>query len=52
MRASRGMGDINPAKMPKAKMKQRKDGASFEMFAKGGSTKTATEPKKLKGFKK
>ena len=46
------MGDINPAKMPKAKMKQRKDGASFEMFAKGGSTKTATEPKRSKGFKK
>ena len=46
------MGDINPTKMPKAKMKQRKDSASFEMFAKGGSTKTATRLKKLKEFKK
>jgi hypothetical protein len=36
MRASRGMGDINPSKMPGAKKKARKDGADFEQFAKGG----------------
>lgn len=34
--ASRGMGDINPKKMPKGKMKKRRDNTDFEQFAKGG----------------
>lgn len=38
MMASRGMGDINKSKMPNAKTKKRKDGDSFEEYAKGGST--------------
>jgi hypothetical protein len=36
MMASRGMGDINPSKMPKAKTKKRRDDTDFEAFAKGG----------------
>jgi hypothetical protein len=36
MRASRGMGDINPSKMPNAKRKKRRDDTDFEMFAAGG----------------
>ena len=34
MRASRGMGIINPAKVPKRK--QRRDDTSFDEYAKGG----------------
>ena len=37
MRASRGMGDINPSKMPKAKVIKRKDKPQdVTMFAAGG----------------
>lgn len=37
MRASRGMGDINPSKMPKAKTVTRKDDPNkVKAFAKGG----------------
>lgn len=37
MRASRGMGDINPSKMPKAKTITRKDDPNkVEVFADGG----------------
>lgn len=39
--ASRGMGDINPSKMPKAKVKKRRDDTDFEVFAKGGSVNEA-----------
>jgi hypothetical protein len=40
MRASRGMGAINPSKMPKAKKAKRRDDAdTFTEYAKGGSTK-------------
>ena len=35
MRASRGMGDINPSKMPGAKKKARRDDADFMQFARG-----------------
>ena len=38
MRASRGMGAISPSKMPKGKMKARRDNTDFEQFAAGGST--------------
>lgn len=38
MMSSRGMGDINPSKMPKAKIKKRRDNTDFMEFAEGGST--------------
>ena len=42
MRPSRGMGDINPAKMPKAKTVVRKDDPNkVELFAKGGKVNAA-----------
>jgi len=40
MRASRGMGAINPAKMPGGKKARRKDGDEFTMFADGGRVKS------------
>jgi hypothetical protein len=41
MRASRGMGAINPSKMPKAKKIIRKDNPEdVEMYAEGGKTKS------------
>ena len=36
MRASRGMGAINPAKMPKAVRKARRDDTDFTQYAEGG----------------
>lgn len=39
MRPSRGMGDINPRKMPKAKVKARRDNTDFTEYAKGGSVR-------------
>ena len=36
MRASRGMGAINPSKMPGGKKARRKDGDEFTMYAEGG----------------
>jgi len=36
MRASRGMGDIAPSKMPKGKVKPRRDNTDFTQYAKGG----------------
>ena len=36
MRSSRGMGDINPSKMPKATKKARRDDTDFTQYAKGG----------------
>jgi len=36
MMASRGMGAINPAKVPQRR--QRKDGAGFDVYAEGGLT--------------
>lgn len=38
MMSSRGMGAINPSKMPKAKVKKRRDNTDFTEFASGGST--------------
>ena len=41
MMASRGMGAINPSKMPKKKVIQRKDDPNdVDMYAKGGTTKS------------
>ena len=34
--ASRGMGDINPSKMPKAVKKKRRDDTDFLQYAEGG----------------
>ena len=36
MMASRGMGDINPSKMPKAVRKKRRDDTDFTQYAEGG----------------
>ena len=36
MMASRGMGDINPSKMPKAVKKERRDDTDFTQYAEGG----------------
>lgn len=36
MRASRGMGAINPSKMPSGKRKARRDDTDFTQYAKGG----------------
>jgi hypothetical protein len=36
MRASRGMGDVNPSKMPKAVKKARRDDTDFTQYKKGG----------------
>ena len=40
MRASRGMGDINPSKMPTGKRKARRDDTDFTQYADGGAVKS------------
>ena len=40
MRASRGMGAINPAKMPKGVVKKRRDNTDFTEYAEGGQAKS------------
>jgi len=37
MRACRGMGDINPSKMPKGKRTARRDDTDFTQYAEGGA---------------
>ena len=41
MISSRGMGDINPSKMPKGKRKARRDNTDFTEYAEGGSVNAA-----------
>ena len=41
MMSSRGMGAIMPSKMPKAKVKKRRDNTDFTEFAKGGGVSLA-----------
>lgn len=41
MRPSRGMGDINPSKMPSGKKKARKDNTDFTQFKEGGKVNAA-----------
>ena len=41
MRPSRGMGNINPSKMPSAKKKSRKDNTDFTQFKEGGKVNAA-----------
>ena len=53
MRASRGMGAINPSKMPKGKVKQRRDNTDFTEYAEGGKVNEAgnyTKPGMRKGL--
>lgn len=40
MMASRGMGAINPSKMPKPKRRQRRDDTAFYEYAEGGEVKS------------
>lgn len=40
MRASRGMGDIAPSKMPKGVKKARRDDTDFTQYKKGGEVKS------------
>lgn len=41
MRPSRGMGAINPSKMPTGKKMPRRDNTDFTMFAEGGRVNEA-----------
>ena len=41
MMASRGMGDINPSKMPKGKRKARRDDTDFTQYKEGGKVNAA-----------
>ena len=40
MRPSRGMGAINPSKMPTGKKKARRDNTDFTQYKEGGSVKS------------
>ena len=49
MIASRGMGDINPSKMPKGKKIVRKDNPNdVEVYKKGGKVKLPSRKKGLR----
>jgi len=56
MRASRGMGDISPSKMPGGKKKARRDSADFTQYKEGGEVwdkpNPAKKSKKLSPAKK
>lgn len=58
MRPSRGMGCINPSKMPGGKKKVRRDDTDFTQYAEGGEIwqkerpKDLGKPKKLSAAKK
>ena len=43
MMASRGMGAINPSKMPKGKRKKRRDNTDFTEYAEGGNVSRVNE---------
>ena len=45
--ASRGMGDINPSKMPKGKETPRRDDTDFTQYKKGGEVWDKPRPKVL-----
>ena len=47
MIASRGMGDINPSKMPTGKKKARRDDTDFTQYKKGGEVWDKPRPKGL-----
>ena len=46
MRASRGMGSINPSKMPKGVRKARRDDTNFTQYAEGGEVWNKPNPAK------
>ena len=46
MMASRGMGAINPSKMPGGKKKARRDDTDFTQYKKGGEVWDQPNPKK------
>lgn len=46
MMSSRGMGDISPSKMPKAKKLPRRDDTDFMQYAKGGEVWDKPNPAK------
>lgn len=50
MRASRGMGDISPSKMPGGAKKARRDDTDFTQYAEGGSVKDVTKSLEKAGF--
>ena len=52
MMASRGMGDINPPKMPKGEKKARRDDTDFTQYKKGGEVWDKPRPKDLGAPKK
>jgi hypothetical protein len=52
MRPSRGMGAINPSKMPGAKKKARRDNTDFTQYAEGGQVWDKPRPKDLGKSKK
>jgi len=43
MMPSRGMGAINPSKMPRAKVKRRRDNTDFTQYAEGGKVSKVNE---------
>ena len=47
MRASRGMGDIAPSKMPGGKRKARRDDTDFTQYADGGEVWSKPRPEGL-----
>ena len=52
MMASRGMGAINPSKMPSGKRKARRDDTDFTEYAEGGEVWDKARPKDLGAPKK
>ena len=52
MMASRGMGDINPSKMPKGKRVARRDDTDFTEYADGGEVWSKPRPSSLGAPKK
>lgn len=52
MRASRGMGAINPSKMPKPQRKERRDDTDFTQYKEGGEVWDKPRPKELGKSKK
>jgi len=52
MLASRGMGDINPSKMPTGKNKPRRDNTDFTQYKNGGEVWDKPRPKDLGKSKK
>jgi len=47
MMASRGMGAINPSKMPSGKKKARRDDTDFTQYKEGGEVWDKPRPKEL-----